>query len=117
MYSLSNILIQASVNRFETDVIAAWAAYGKIDALFWMVMSAFGVSITTFVGQNFGAQQYARIRKSVRICMVMAVGASILISIVLLLTGQYVFRIFSEDTAVIEDVYKRQENMCTEYWA
>ena len=34
--------------------------------------------------------------------MVMAVGASILISIVLLLTGQYVFRIFSEDTAVIE---------------
>ena len=38
MYSLSNILIQASVNRFETDVIAAWAAYGKSTPFFWMVM-------------------------------------------------------------------------------
>lgn len=57
MYSLSNVIIQSSVNAFGTDVLAAWTAYGKLDGLFWMIVGAFGVSITTFVGQNFGAGQ------------------------------------------------------------
>lgn len=61
MYSLSNLFIQSSINSFGTDTIAAWSAYGKIDGLFWMIMGAFGVSITTFAGQNFGAQKYSRI--------------------------------------------------------
>ena len=58
MYSLSNVIIQSSVNSFGTDVLAAWTAYGKLDGLFWMTVSAFGISVTTFAGQNFGAQRY-----------------------------------------------------------
>lgn len=58
MYSFSNILIQASINSFGTTAIAAWAAIGKIDGFIWMVMNAFGIAVTTFAGQNFGARQY-----------------------------------------------------------
>ena len=68
MYSISNLLIQSSINSFGTDTIAAWTAYGKVDSIFWMIMGAYGVSITTFAGQNFGAGKYDRIKKSVRIC-------------------------------------------------
>ena len=57
MYSFSNILIQASINSFGTTAIAAWAAIGKIDGFIWMVMNAFGIAVTTFAGQNFGARQ------------------------------------------------------------
>lgn len=60
MYSFSNILIQASINSFGTTAIAAWAAIGKIDGFIWMVMNAFGIAVTTFAGQNFGARQYDR---------------------------------------------------------
>lgn len=102
MYSVSNILIQSSINSFGTDTVAAWTAYGKIDGLFWMIMGAFGVSIMTFVGQNFGAQKYDRIRKSVRICLVMALGTSILLSVTLLFGGEYVYRLFTNDSVVIE---------------
>ena len=63
MYSISNILIQASVNGFGTDVVAAWTAYSKIDSIFWMTLASFGIAITTFVGQNFGAGEYARVKK------------------------------------------------------
>ena len=63
MYSLSNALIQANVNSFGTDTVAAWTAYGKIDSLFWMVVNAFGIAVTTFVGQNYGAGCYQRIKK------------------------------------------------------
>lgn len=63
MYSLSNIIIQASINAFGTDIVAAYTAYGKLDGLYWMMINAFGVSITTFVGQNFGAGKYDRMRR------------------------------------------------------
>ena len=66
LYSVSNLVVQASINSFGTDAIASWAAIGKIDGFIWMVMSAFGIAITTFVGQNFGAQQYARVKRSIR---------------------------------------------------
>ena len=50
MYSLSNVIIQSSVNSLGTDTIAAWTAYGKIDSVFWMIINAFGISITDLCG-------------------------------------------------------------------
>lgn len=102
MYSLSNIIIQSSVNSFGTNSVAAWTAYGKIDAVFWMTINAFGISITTFVGQNFGAQKFDRVKKSVRICWWMALGASLAISGVILLFGQYILRLFTSDADVVQ---------------
>lgn len=63
MYSISNMIIQSALNKFGTDTAAAWAAYGKMDAIVWMVSGAFGIAITTFVGQNFGAGKTDRIKK------------------------------------------------------
>lgn len=102
MYSLSNIIIQTSVNGFGTDVMAAWTAYGKIDGLFWMVISAFGVSITTFAGQNFGAHQYDRMRRSVRVCLRIAALATVMMSVVVLVIGRPMLGMFTDDAHVLE---------------
>ena len=64
LFSITNIAIQSAVNTFGTDTTAAWSAYGKLDAIFWMVSTAFGIAITTFVGQNYGAGKMDRVRKS-----------------------------------------------------
>ena len=56
------------------DMVAAYTAFGKLDGLYWMVIGAFGVTVTTFVGQNFGAQRVDRMRKSVRVCMTLSVA-------------------------------------------
>ncbi len=102
LYSISNVMIQASINSFGTDIIAAWTAYGKIDSIFWMILTAFGVAITTFAGQNFGAQQYDRIRKGVWVCSGMAAATSAGLSLLLILTSQYLYRLFTDDPVVIE---------------
>ena len=101
LYSFSNIIIQSSVNAFGTDTVAAWTAYGKIDALFWMTINAFGISITTFVGQNFGARKYDRIHKSVRICTAMAMGSTAALSVFFCLLGEPIYHIFTQDSEVI----------------
>lgn len=103
MYSLSNLVLQASVNSFGTTVVAAYTAFGKMDGLFWMVMGAFGVSITTFVGQNFGAQKFDRMRKSVRVCMMMAFGATFLLEALFYFGGGFIMELFSRDAAVIAE--------------
>ena len=41
MYSISNIIVQVSINNFGVDTMAAWTAYSKIDFIFWMINSAF----------------------------------------------------------------------------
>ena len=102
MYSLSNVIIQAAVNGFGTDVLAAWTAYGKMDGLFWMTISAFGVAITTFAGQNFGAQQFDRMKRSVRVCLGMAAGATLGMSAILLLLGRPLLSLFANEPEVLD---------------
>ena len=101
LYSISNILIQSTVNGFGTDTIAGWIAYGKVDSLFWMISNALGIAITTFVGQNFGAGKYDRVRKSVNIALVMGVGMAAVLSAFLLLTRHFTLGLFTSDQNVI----------------
>ena len=101
MYNISNIVIQVFVNNLGTDTVAAWGTLGKIDALFWMVINAFAISITTFVGQNFGAGKYHRMRKSVSVCMIMSMVSSAVLIILMYSFAPWIYRLFTTDSAVI----------------
>ena len=101
MYSTSNMIIQAGINGLGTSVMAAYTAYGKLDSFFWTVISAFGVAVTTFVGQNFGARNYDRVKKSVTTCLAMAAASTVLLSTLLLTFGEALYHLFSDDTVVI----------------
>lgn len=101
MYSITNVIIQTALNGFGTDTAAAWSVYGKLDAVFWMVSSAFGISITTFVGQNYGARKHDRIRKSTRVCLGIDFLVSAILVVFLIAARVPLFRLFTNDTAVI----------------
>lgn len=101
MYSSSNLLIQTSVNALGTNTVAAWTAYSKIDCMFWMIVSAFGISITTFVGQNYGAGKFDRVRKGVKVCMGMTFGSTFVLSFLLYKWGVYGYQLFTTDVEVI----------------
>lgn len=100
-YALSNLIIQASINDFGTDTIAAWGTYGKMDGIFWMTINAFGIALTTFVGQNYGAGKYDRVRKGIKDTMLMATITTIGICSVLFINAEFLFSLFTKDAAVI----------------
>ena len=102
MYNISNMIIQTNVNSFGTDTAAAWASYNKLDAVFWMIVNAFGVSITTFVGQNYGAGKIKRAKKGVLECLAMTLITSLLLATIYIKFGSYGFMLFSSDKSVIE---------------
>ena len=101
MYSISNLLIQANINALGTDTMAAWTAFGKVDSIIWMVMGAFSVAVTTFVGQNWGAGKVDRVKTSIRTGMVVELLSTLIMSGVILLTGQHLIRLFTQDEGVI----------------
>ena len=102
MYSISNIIIQSAINDFGTDTAAAWAAWGKLDALFWALTSAFGLAISTFAGQNYGAKKTERIFKSVRVCTVMSLGVCGVLLAFIYIFCEPLFQIFTGDAGVVQ---------------
>lgn len=102
MYNITNLIIQVAVNNFGTDTAAAWAAYGKLDAIFWTICGAFGIAITTFAGQNYGAKRYDRVKRSVSVCLGMSLTVSAGLIMFLMAACRPLYHIFTTDAAVID---------------
>lgn len=100
MYNISNVIIQAGVNTLGTDNVTAWATYGKVDGLYWMMINALGISATTFVGQNFGAGRLDRVRKGAGACMVIGVVLTVSVGVVLYNGGHLLVELFTTDQQV-----------------
>ena len=94
MYTFSNALIQTAINELGPEYSAAWAAYGKIDVVFWMSINAIGTSVTTFAGQNFGAGKYDRVKTSTRYAFLIALIITIPLSLALYFFSDSLLHIF-----------------------
>ena len=84
-YSISNIIIQSSVNSFGASTVTAWGLSGRIDGMVWMITEALGVSVTTFSAQNFGAHDYARVRRGLRsslalTCLIVGLASGLVVA-------------------------------------
>ena len=102
MYTLSNMTITATINSFGTSAVAAWVTLGKIDGMYWMINGAFGVAITTFAGQNYGAQKLERAERSLLVCTGLSIGAAWLFSAVFYAFARPIFGVFTREPAVID---------------
>ena len=102
MYTIANILIQASINTLGTDTIAAFTAYGKIDTLFWMTIQSLGISVTTFTGQNFGYGNKERVKKGIIHGMILSVVITGIVMLLLKLFGRSIYTLFTNDKSVLD---------------
>ena len=73
LFSLSNILIQSSINSFGANAMAGNSAAASISDLVYIAMNSFYQSSITFTGQNMGAKKYNRITKIIFICLAIVV--------------------------------------------
>ena len=69
LFSISNVIIQSSVNSFGSVVMSGNAAAGNIEGFVYITMNAFQQSALNFTGQNFGAKKYERIHRIMGICL------------------------------------------------
>lgn len=115
VFSVANIVIQSAINSLGTIVIAASSAAFNIEIFAYDVLNSFSQACTTFVGQNYGAGNMERCRKTLIICIIEDAIASILIIMLILLFGRSILAIFNNDPEVIGIGYVRLVMIFTAY--
>jgi len=101
-FSLSNILIQSSINTFGSAAIAGITAANTLEMICFICMGSIGQAVVSFVGQNHGGKKFSRVRDSIKICAILAVSCSIVSAIFIFSFGRPLLGIFNTDPAVID---------------
>lgn len=103
-YSISNIIVQSSMNRLGADMVTAWGLQGRLTSASWLILEALGIAAMTFAAQNFGAKNIARLRRGTRVSLGLSAAASLMISAVLLLGIEPITRFFIDDAQIVSQV-------------
>lgn len=101
LFSLSNVIIQSSINSFGSAVIAGNTASGNIDSVMFTCCNAVSQTATTFTSQNYGAGQYKRIRSIYFNCLGVNAILSVIFCVLLLGVGPQLLGFFSTDSEVV----------------
>lgn len=99
--SLSNVVVQSSVNSFGAAAMAGFAAYIKIDGFNILPVLSFSMAATTFAGQNVGAGRYDRVKKGMYVSVAMGVCYTIFTGILLILFAPQVIGVFTGKQEVV----------------
>lgn len=97
MTSVGSMCLQSVVNSFGTSVIAGFTAAGRVEGITNIPMSGLGVATQTFVGQNYGAGNYKRIKEGVRKIFLLDIGISVIMSVTLYAVSEPVVMLFMEE--------------------
>lgn len=101
LFSISNVLIQSSVNSFGSVAMAGNTAGSNIEGFVYTSMNAFYQSAISFCGQNYGAKEYKRVGKALFICEVLVILVGLLLGNGAYLAGGTLLKLYSSDPEVI----------------
>ncbi len=116
LFSISNVLIQSSVNSFGSTVMAGNTAAASLEGFVYTAMNSMSQASLSFTGQNFGAGQLKRIKRIAGICLASVSVVGLILGMAFYLLGTPLSRIYSPDQAVIDVSLIRLEIICTTYF-
>ncbi len=116
MFSISNVLIQSSVNSFGSIAMAGNTAGQNLEGFAYTAMNALHQSAVSFTGQNFGAQKYKRIGRIAWICQGSVFVVGFVISMGIYIFSPWLLQLYSTDPEVIQYGMKRLAVICTTYF-
>ena len=105
IFSSAMIIVQSLTNSFGEMFIAANVIVMRVDGFAMMPNFSFGTAMTTYTGQNVGAQKYDRVSQGAKQGTVMAVLCSATITGIILLFGKHLMRIFTDTPELVDMSY------------
>ncbi|MCL2060202.1 MAG: MATE family efflux transporter [Oscillospiraceae bacterium] len=102
VFSLANILVQALTNTFGSGVMASLTIVMRVDSFAVMPMFSFGMAISTFIGQNVGANKMDRVAQGVKTGLVMILSVTLTILVLIFFFGRSLMHVFTDTGELIE---------------
>ncbi len=115
LFSVSNVLIQSSVNSFGSVAMAGNTAASNIEGFVYTSMNAFHQTAISFTGQNYGARNYKRIGRILLICQLLVIAVGLLFGNAAYLLGDKLLLLYSSEPEVITYGLLRMSIICTTY--
>ena len=117
LFSISNVLIQSSINSFGDIVMAGNAASGNIEGFVYVTQNAFHQTAVNFVGQNLGARQYDRVKKTLWTCLGCVSVAGLVMGLLVRSMGGVLLGIYINDSQeAIQYGLLRMTYICIPYF-
>lgn len=115
VFSLSNVVIQSSINSFGAIVVAGNAAAATIEGFVWVSMNAFSQAALTFTGQNIGAGKFSRINKILLTALSCVALTGLVLGISMFIFYKPLLGLYSDSSEVIHAGYIRLKYICCAY--
>ena len=116
IFSLSNVLIQSSVNSFGAIAMAGNSSAANIEGFTYVAMNAFYQAAITFVSQNMGAMEFKRIKRIAWQCLACVTVTGLLLGNLSFFFGHQLLGIYSDEAEVIQYGIYRMEVIATTYF-
>lgn len=116
VFSLSNVIIQSSINACGSDAMAGNSAASSVEGMVYIAMNSFFHATLTFVGQNYGAHNFRRIRKGYWTSLGIAAVFGILISTVVSTFASFFLNFYTDSARVMEIGIQRMSIVCATYF-
>ncbi|MBO5656675.1 MAG: MATE family efflux transporter [Agathobacter sp.] len=115
LFSLSNAVIQSSINGFGAVIVAGNSAAANIEGFVYVAMNAFSQATVAFVSQNVGAGKYERINKVVIRAILSVLVIGVILGNGVFLFGESLLGLYSDSSSVITAGLVRFSIVCTTY--
>ena len=112
-FSISNVLIQSSINSFGAVAMAGNTAASNIEGFVSTAMDSFSQAALSFTGQNLGAGKVKRVTRIMILCLLLGSGVGLVLGAGGYLLGPQLLQIYSSDPAVIEFGLRRMGIVCS----
>lgn len=101
--SIGGIAVQSVVNGFSMSFIAGFTATNKLFGILDIAAISYGYAVTTYIGQNYGARLFDRIRRGLRTALLLSLVTSVIIGVLMLIAGRPITMLFisEKDPALV----------------
>ncbi len=116
VFSLSNVVIQSSINSFGPVVMSGSAAAASIEGFVWVSMNSFSQAALTFTSQNIGAAKYSRINRIALISCSCAAATGFVLGMLAYIFGEFLLGIYDPRPEIIQPGMTRMSLVCVFYF-
>lgn len=99
--AVSNVFVQSYINAFQSQCMAGWATYNKLNQFVELPMQSLAIASTTFVSQNIGADQEERANRGAFLSVALCLAVTGVIILVIELFAAPAVALFTTDEEVI----------------
>ena len=115
LFSISNVVVQSSVNSFGKVVMAGNSYSQQIEAVVYQSMNGVSLASLSFVGQNYGAGKYERIKKIVRECVLLVTAVGVVLGGLAVLLAKPILGLITSEALVVDVAAKRLTIIASTY--